>query len=231
MTSDTPTLPTPTPRHAPPRGVFITLEGGEGAGKTTQIARLAETLEARGVTTLRVREPGGAPGAEAIRALLLQRPTDGGVDWPPMSEALLFYAARVELWVKVIAPALAAGHWVIADRFADSTIAYQGAAGGLGAERIAALHALALPEARPDVTLVLDVPVEIGLARARARSGGVDAFEGRGAAFHQAVRDAFRTIAAAEPDRVTVIDASADEDAVTAAIWARVAPHALTASA
>ncbi len=232
MTGPAPAACEPPGSPATRRGLFITLEGGEGAGKTTQIARLVAALADAGVEALRVREPGGTPGAEAIRRLLLG---DGetSASWPPMSEALLFYAARVDLWTRVIAPALEAGQWVIADRFADSTVAYQGAAGGLGAERIAALHALVAPDARPDVTLVLDAPVEVGLARAQARSqsptGAMDAFETRAPAFHQAVREAFLTIAAADPQRVTVIDATADQDAVAAAVWAVVSPYAAAA--
>lgn len=203
------------------RGVFISFEGGEGAGKSTQIKRLAAHLTAlRGDAPVLVREPGGTSGAEAVRAILLQ---GGAHDWPPMSQALLLYAARVDLWTKTIAPALAAGRWVLADRFADSTAAYQGAAGALGRARVAALHEVATPEARPDLTLFLDMPVARGLARARGRSPGGDAFEDRDLEFHQDVLDGFRAIAAQEPERVITIDADQCEDAVADAVWAAVA--------
>jgi len=148
------------------RGVFITFEGGEGAGKSTQIAHLGERLRAAGRDVVTTREPGGSPGAEAIRALLVTGAADR---WSPVSETLLMYAARRDHIERVIAPALARGAVVLCDRFADSTRAYQGAAGGAPAELIAALEAAVLGEAQPDLTLVLDLPVEAGLARAAAR--------------------------------------------------------------
>jgi len=203
------------------RGVFITFEGGEGAGKSTQIAHLGERLRAAGRDVVTTREPGGSPGAEAIRALLVTGAADR---WSPVSETLLMYAARRDHIERVIAPALARGAVVLCDRFADSTRAYQGAAGGAPAELIAALEAAVLGEAQPDLTLVLDLPVEAGLARAAARGEGEGRFEAKGRAFHEALRLAFLEIAAAEPDRCTVIDAREDQASVARAVWQAAAP-------
>ncbi len=205
------------------RGVFLSVEGGEGAGKSTQIERLERRLmDEAGLQPLRVREPGGTSGGEAVRALLLQGHAHA---WTPMAQTLLFYAARAQLWSHAIAPALAAGRWVIADRFADSTEAYQGA-GGVEPARIAALHDIAVRDARPDLTLLLDIAPAQGLARAQSRAGDAapDAFEAKDVAFHERVRAGFHAIAAREPERVTIIDADQDSDAVAAAIWARVEP-------
>ncbi|MFC0410553.1 dTMP kinase [Roseomonas elaeocarpi] len=184
------------------RGRFITLEGGEGAGKTTLSRGLATILEQAGHTVLRTREPGGSPGAEAIRELVLGR---GG--WDPLAEAMLMSAARREHLRKTIEPALDGGRWVISDRFADSTMAYQGDAEGVGAERCRLLTSLALGQVRPDLTLILDLPVELGAARARQR-GETNRFEDKPLGFHERVRQAFLRIAADEPGRCTVIDAS-----------------------
>ena len=156
-----------------PRGRFITLEGGEGAGKTTLSRGLATFVEQAGHTILRTREPGGSPGAEAIRELVL-----GREGWDPLAEAMLMSAARREHLRKTIEPALSAGSWVISDRFADSTLAYQGDAEGVGAERCGLLASLALGEVRPDLTLILDLPVELGAARARQR-GEINRFENK----------------------------------------------------
>ena len=185
------------------RGRFITLEGGEGAGKTTQSALLAEALAERGVTALRTREPGGSAGSELLRGLLL----DGTVDWSPRAETLLHFAARAEHVAKTVQPALAAGTWVICDRFFDSTLAYQGY--GQGADRgfIAAL--IGLLGIVPDLTLVLDVPETVSAERMRKRGGDADRYERLDAAFHARVRQGFREIAAAEPDRCAMLDASA----------------------
>ncbi|HWX49141.1 MAG TPA: dTMP kinase [Roseomonas sp.] len=185
------------------RGVFITLEGGEGAGKTTLARRLAEELALAGQPVLRTREPGGAPGAEALRNLLLA----GDIAWDPVAEAMLMFAARREHVAKTIAPALAAGAWVVCDRFADSTLAYQCHGHGLDPAVWRGLHDIALPGFRPDLTLVLDLPAEAGMARAVAR-GAPDRFERLGAEFHARVRDAFRDLAAADPDRCVLLDAS-----------------------
>lgn len=195
-------------------GVFITVEGGEGAGKTTQIRALASWLESRGIVTVTTREPGGTPGAEAIRALVL----GGAVDaWSGGVEALLMTAARLDHVERLIAPALAAGKWVLSDRFADSTRVYQGVAGGIGLARIDALHDLFLDAWHPDLTILLDLPVEAGLAR-RASAGGGSRFEAKGPDFHEQVRRGFLALAEVAPDRFLVVDATAPPDQVTAAI-------------
>lgn len=201
-----------------PGGVFITFEGGEGAGKTTQLQALRRVLEARGVNATATREPGGTAGAEAIRDLVL-----GGVveRWSHGVEALLMTAARLDHVERLIAPALAAGGWVLSDRFSDSTRVYQGIAGGLGMARIDALHDLFLPSPRPDLTLLLDLAVTKGLAR-RAGAGGGSRFEARDTAFHERVRAGFLELAAAEPGRFVVIDAAAPAEAVAARIEAAV---------
>jgi dTMP kinase len=204
------------------QGRFITFEGGEGAGKSTQVRRLAERLRGRG-EVLTTREPGGSPGAEAIRALLVNGPVER---WSPVTETLLMYAARRDHIERVIAPALARGAWVICDRFYDSTRAYQGAAGGAPQALIQALETEVVSAVVPDLTLILDLPVEIGLARATERGGGEGRFEAKGLDFHQRLRTAFLDIAAHEPDRCRVIDAAGTVDqigerieAVAAARW------------
>jgi dTMP kinase len=204
------------------RGRFITLEGGEGAGKSTQQRRLAARLVAAGLTVVATREPGGSPRAEEIRALVLSGAAER---LGPTAEALLFAAARADHLDKTIRPALARGDWVVCDRFADSTRAYQGAAGGIDPHVVQALERIVVGDTRPDLTLVLDLPVETGLARAHARrgSGGVDRFEGEPRAFHDALRRAFTAIAAREPERCVLIDASAAEDDVAAVVWTAVA--------
>jgi dTMP kinase len=196
------------------RGSFITLEGGEGAGKSTQARRLADWLRGRGRAVLVTREPGGPPRAEVLRELLLS----GRVaPFGPEAEALVFAIARAEHLVETIRPALAAGQWVISDRFADSTRAYQGAA-GVDAALLDRLEAIAVGPDRPDLTLILDLPPELGLARMRARSGDPDRFEADDLAAHAARRAAFLAIAAREPQRCAIVDAGADEDAVAAAL-------------
>lgn len=192
-------------------GKFITLEGGEGAGKTTLIAGLAEALESRGIHVVRTREPGGTPNAEAIRDLLLS----GDVErWTPVSEALLFYAARVDHVERVIRPAVARGDWVLCDRFADSTRAYQGAAGGTDRACLDALHAVALDDFEPDLTLVVDIDPTEGLERTWARGEKETRFEAKGSVFHDRLRQAFLDIAKAEPGRCAVIDGSQPADDV-----------------
>jgi len=202
------------------RGVFITLEGGEGAGKSTQAARLAATLRARtGRPVTVTREPGGSPWAEEIRTALL-----AGVAKPygPFAEALLFSAARLDHLDRLIRPALARGESVVCDRFIDSTHAYQGAAGGLDPAVLTALERVVVGRTRPDLTLILDLPPETGLARAAARGEAVgqgpDRFEGEALGFHTRLRAAFLEIAKAEPGRCAVIDATSGPDAVEAAI-------------
>jgi dTMP kinase len=192
-------------------GRFITLEGGEGAGKSTQISRLAGELETAGLGVVLTREPGGSEGAEQIRKLLVEGEV---ARWHPMSEALLHFAARVDHVDKVVRPALAAGNWVLCDRFADSTLAYQGYGHGLGPTAINELYRLVLGDFRPDLTLVLDLPVEVGLERAGRRAGSEDRYERMAADFHQRLRDGFLAIAAAEPDRCAVIDANRSSDDV-----------------
>jgi len=204
------------------RGIFITFEGGEGAGKSTQIRRLAERLRAGDREVVLTREPGGSPGAESIRELLLNGETDR---WSPLTEALLMNAARRDHIERVIAPALARGAVVLCDRFADSTRAYQGAGGAVDSAVIAQLEAAVVGEVRPDLTLIFDLPVESGLTRALARNGGEERFEAKGAAFHERLRAAYLDIAEAEPERCVVIDATASLDAVEAAILAAVQPR------
>ena len=198
------------------RGRFITFEGGEGAGKSTQVRILAERLRGAGLDVVATREPGGSPGAEAIRSLLVT----GAVDrWSAMSETLLMYAARRDHIERTVRPALERGAWVISDRFADSTRAYQGAGGGVPPGFVAALETFVLEDTRPDLTLILDLPVEQGLERAGLRGGGEARFEAKGVAFHQRLREAFLSIAKAEPDRCAVLDAAAPPDAVSDAVW------------
>lgn len=199
------------------RGTFLSIEGGEGAGKSTQVRKLAAALAAKGIPVHVTREPGGSEGAEAIRGLLMQ----GDVArWSPHSEALLFAAARADHVEKVIQPALGAGSWVICDRFVDSSRAYQGVAGGIDDAAVLALHAFGSKGMLPDRTLVLEVSPDIGAERASQRDGAAaDRFAARGPQFHADVAEAFRRFAMAEPDRFRVIDAGADPDTVAAAVW------------
>jgi dTMP kinase len=186
-------------------GRFITIEGGEGTGKSTQLRLLAAGLRGRGLPVVTTREPGGAPAAEEIRALLVS----GALRrWSAVSETLLHYAARREHLDATILPALSAGCWVVSDRFADSTMAYQGYGHGLGREVVEALHALVVGALKPDLTLILDLPAEEGLARAGARAGGEDRYERMDPAFHERVRQGFLAIAERETGRCVVIDAS-----------------------
>jgi dTMP kinase len=204
------------------RGRFITLEGGEGAGKSVQAKRLEERLAALGVKVVRTREPGGSPGAEALREAIL---SGFGAQFSAAGQALLFAAARVDHLDKTILPGLAGGAWVVCDRFADSTRAYQGAAGNLPDDFIDGLERLTVGANRPDLTLILDLPPELGLARAESRRQGrgeADRFESEGLPFHETLRRAFLAIAAAEPERCTVIDAARPEEEVAAAIWSAV---------
>jgi dTMP kinase len=198
-------------------GKFITLEGGEGAGKSTQQKRLLEELSRAGKDTLGTREPGGAKGADEIRRLLVNGTTDR---WDATSEALLMIAARRSHLVETVWPALQAGKWVVCDRFVDSTTAYQGYGGALALDQLAALHRLIADDFMPDLTFILDVPVEIGLKRAAKRHGGEARFEGKGLDYHERVREGFLTIAAHDQQRCVVIDASREPDAVTAEILA-----------
>ncbi len=197
------------------RGKFITFEGGEGAGKSTQAELLGVDLRQAGQPTRVTREPGGAPGAEDIRGLLV---TGAVGRWDAMTEALLHCAARREHLTKTIAPALDVGTWVVSDRFADSTMAYQGYGHGLGRQVVEGLNELVLGDFAPDLTLVLDLPVDDGLGRAAA--GPEDRYERMGRDFHQRLRDGFLEIAGREPERCAVVDARAGVDEVQAAIRA-----------
>jgi len=199
------------------KGRFITFEGGEGAGKSTQLRRLAESLRGRGIEVVTTREPGGSPGAEQIRGLLVSG--DPG-RWDGMTEALLHYAARRDHLRATVWPALEAGKWVLCDRFADSTLAYQGYGHGLSHETIRDLYRLVVGDFAPDLTLILDLPVEAGLKRAASRGGAEDRYEKMDHAFHQRLRDGFLTIAGEEPRRCAVVPAAQSEDQVATAILA-----------
>lgn len=201
-------------------GRFITLEGGEGAGKSTQVKRLATALRDKGISVTATREPGGSPGAEEIRTLLVNGEPGR---WDALTETLLVYAARADHVRRTIGPALLADQWVVSDRFTDSTYAYQGAGRGLERETIRRIDSVVLDDFRPDLTLVLDLPVEAGLARAGHRGAAESRFEAFGHDFHERLRQAFLDIARRNPDRCVVIDAAASEDAVAAAIWSAVA--------
>jgi dTMP kinase len=190
-------------------GKFITLEGGEGTGKTTQIRLLAGVLKAAGLDSVLTREPGGAPGAELIRSLLVKGPISR---WQPMTEALLHFSSRLEHVNATIIPALKAGRWVISDRFSDSTVAYQGYGHSLGQKDMLALHRLVLGDLQPDLTVILDVPCDVGLARALKREDSEvvaeDRYERMGWDFHRRVKDGFLDIARRNPERCAIIDAN-----------------------
>jgi dTMP kinase len=197
-------------------GRFIALEGGEGVGKSTQLKALAEALRARGLDVVTTREPGGSPGAEAIRGLLLH-----DQHWTPEAEALLFAAARADHVARTIRPALAEGKWVISDRFVDSSIAYQGGAGGLGFAFVRQLHQAGSHGFLPDMTLLLQLPEGEAHSRASSRDiEGADLIGGREAAFHRGVSEAFGRLAEEEPERFRVIDAGGTAEEVTARLLA-----------
>jgi dTMP kinase len=208
------------------KGKFITFEGGEGSGKSTQVQTLARWLEDQSIEAVTTREPGGAPSAEIIRTLLVE----GAVDrWQPISEVLLHYAARTEHLANTVVPALKSGKWVVSDRFSDSTMAYQGYAHGFNRDIIKRIHRAATGGLMPDLTLILDVSVETGLARAGHRTdnseGGEDRYERMGSDFHERVRAGFLDIAEAAPERCYVIDAEQDADAVSAQVFKAVSAH------
>ena len=198
------------------RGKFITFEGGEGGGKSTQAARMTGYLRGKGLEVIETREPGGTPQGEDLRDLLVQGDPDR---WSALSELLLLTAARIEHVNRLIGPALAEGKWVICDRFADSTLAYQGIAGELGLELVEQLQQLAVGASSPDVTFLLDVRAEAGLQRAEKR-GGAARFEKKGAAFHQTLRDGFLALANENPQRIVLIDGEDTFDNVWAQIEA-----------
>lgn len=207
-------------------GKFITFEGGEGSGKSTQASRLAERLGEFGIEVVLTREPGGSAFAEALRTVILDP------EMPPhsaLSEALLFYAARADHLDKTIRPALNSGRWVISDRFSDSTRVYQSGAGGLPAEVFNALEEMVVAPTTPDLTFILDLPAELGLGRAHGRRQGAsagrdepDAYEKRDLAYHWKLREAFAAIAKSEPERCVLIDASAEPSAVAYTVWSAV---------
>jgi dTMP kinase len=199
-------------------GRFITFEGGEGTGKSTQTRRLAAKLEAMGREVVLTREPGGSPRAEALRELLLSGKIKS---LGPFAEAVLFAAARSDHLRSTIRPALERGAWVICDRFADSTRAYQGALGDLEPDVVRALEETVVEDTVPALTLILDLPADIGMARARARAGDqqADRFEAEGQSFHDRLRRAFLDIASSEPGRCVVIDARGTPDKIEQRVW------------
>ncbi|HZH26978.1 MAG TPA: dTMP kinase [Azospirillaceae bacterium] len=209
-------------------GRFITFEGGEGAGKSTQVRRLVDALRAKGIDVVATREPGGSPGAEDIRQLLV---TGDPGRWDPVTEAFLHFAARRDHLARTVWPALDRGAWVVSDRFADSTLAYQGYGHGLGRDVIERLYAAAVGDFRPDLTVLLDIPVEQGLQRAAGRAGQAggsgpsaaeDRYERMDRGFHERLRAGFLDMAAREPARFVVVDARRDADAVWADVIAAV---------
>jgi len=206
------------------RGRFITFEGGEGSGKSTQIRKLAERLDVAKLRAIVTREPGGSPGAEIIRHLVL---SGMGKLLGPEAETLLFAAARDDHVRTVILPALNQGIWVLCDRFFDSTRAYQGQLAQVSPGLVNAMQRVTIGDLKPDLTFILDVPVEVGLQRAALRRGNAtaDRFEAEGIKFHQDLRDAYRRIAADDPQRCVLIDATADPDTVAARIWAALREH------
>jgi dTMP kinase len=214
-------------QQASGRGKFITFEGGEGSGKSTQIKTLAKRLDTANMRAIVTREPGGSPGAEIIRHLLL---SGMGKLLGPEAETLLFAAARDDHVRTVIEPALDQGVWVLCDRFFDSTRAYQGRLGQVSPGVLNAMQRVTIGDLKPDLTIILDIPVEVGLQRAAARRGGSapDRFEAENVKFHQDLRDAYKQIAAEDPQRCVLIDADADADTVAAGIWSAVRDHLFT---
>jgi dTMP kinase len=210
------------------RGRFITFEGGEGSGKSTQIRRLAERLNKAKMRTIVTREPGGSPGAEIIRHLLL---SGMGKLLGPDAETLLFAAARDDHVRTVILPTLNQGTWVLCDRFFDSTRVYQGRLGQVPSGLVSAMQRVTIGDLKPDITFILDVPVEVGLKRAAERRGSAapDRFESEDIQFHQDLREAYKHLAVEDPQRCVLIDADADADAVSERIWSALREHLLTA--
>lgn len=222
-------MPKLAAKTATPRGRFITFEGGEGSGKSTHIKRLAERLRKAKTRTIVTREPGGSPGAEIIRHVLL---SGMGKLLGPEAETLLFAAARDDHVHTVIKPALEQGRWVLCDRFSDSTRAYQGQLGNVASSLLNAMERVTIGDLKPDLTIILDVPVEVGMHRAAARrgTGTADRFEAEDFNFHERLRDAYRQIALDEPQRCVLIDANADTDVVAANIWTSVRHRLLPAA-
>ena len=202
-----------------PRGRFITFEGPEGSGKSTQIGRLAARLRAKGLLVLCTREPGGTPTGELIRDILQHNGSGEGIS--PRAELLLFEASRAQLVSHVILPALKAGQWVLCDRFMDSTTAYQGYARGFPIDSVGAINAFAVGEAQPELTLLLDLPVKTGFERLQIRNAGAegDRFEREALDFHERVRAGYQAIAARSPERFRIVDAQATPETVEQSIW------------
>jgi dTMP kinase len=219
-----------TVRRPAGRGRFITFEGGEGSGKSTQIRKLAEHLNAVNLRTIVTREPGGSPGAEIIRHLVL---SGMGKLLGPDAETLLFAAARDDHVHTVIKPALSQGTWILCDRFFDSTRAYQGRLGQVSPGVLNAMQRVTIGDLKPDLTFILDVPVEVGLRRAADRRGKAapDRFEAEDVQFHQDLRDAYRQIAAEDPARCVLVDANTDPETVAARIWTALRDHLFAAAA
>jgi dTMP kinase len=206
------------------RGRFITFEGGEGTGKSTQVKRLADRLRLRGIEVVETREPGGSPGAEAMREILL---SGAAKALGPETEAMLFAAARGDHVDQVIRPALERGCWVVCDRFHDSTRIYQGVLGKVDPKLINALERVTVGDLRPDLTIVLDAPPEIGLARIEGRGDRLDRFEAEDIEYHNWLRIAYRTLVEHEPDRCVLVDATPSQDAVAVRVWMVVAERLL----
>lgn len=203
------------------RGRFVSFEGGEGVGKSTQLVRAADWLRSTGVDVLETREPGGTPRAERLREILLERGTE---PMPASCELLLMFAARATHVANLVEPALARGAWVFCDRFTDATHAYQGGGRGISSAQIDALAQLAHPSLTPDLTLLLDAPVATGMARAGARSGAADRFETERVEFFERVRQAYLARARGEPRRIRVIDATGSIDDVQSVVRAALQP-------
>ncbi len=216
-------------KRTPGRGRFITFEGGEGSGKSTQITKLAERLNTAKLRNIVTREPGGSPGAEIMRHLVL---SGMGKLLGPDAESLLFAAARDDHVRTVILPALNQGTWVLCDRFSDSTRAYQGRLGNVSPVVLNAMQRVTIGDLKPDLTLILDVPVEVGQRRAAARRGdrAADRFEAEDLKFHEALREAYRQIAAEDPQRCVLIDATPDPDKVAGRVWTTLCDHLFTAA-
>lgn len=199
------------------RGRFITFEGGEGAGKTTQARLLAERLRAQGIDVVQTREPGGSPGAEEIRAIAVSGDAER---WSARTETLLMYASRSDHLERKILPALDEGKWVVCDRFADSSRAYQGAGGGAPDSLIEALDEHVVGDNQPHLTVVFDIPVEVGLERALGRGLFETRFESKGLEFHQKLREGFLEVAVRHPERCVVLDATGEVEEVAERLWA-----------
>ncbi|MBN9596879.1 MAG: dTMP kinase [Afipia sp.] len=212
------------PKPPQPRGRFITFEGGEGSGKSTQIQLLADRLNAAKLRTITTREPGGSAGAEIVRHLLLSGMAKA---FGPETESLLFAAARDDHVNQVIEPALAQGTWVLCDRFTDSTRVYQGELGKVDPKLIRAMERVTIGSLKPDLTIILDVPVAVGMERALKRRGTAapDRFEGEGVSFHEKLRDAYLKIANGDPQRCALVDADADPKTVAERVWKALRDH------